>query len=73
MSRITHIRITLKDAHGNTVDGGIYPATEAAKRIADFVVLHGTDPDALGKHAQQGSVQFSPVLPRPITRTGTSP
>jgi hypothetical protein len=56
-----NIRMTLRDAHGNVVEEGVYTPEEARKAAAQFVFLHGSDPEENGRGAQAGSIRFEPT------------
>lgn len=52
---------TFRDARANIIDTVEGEAAEVIARIAEFVLLHGTDPDENGADAAPGSVSFTPV------------
>lgn len=52
---------TFRDARANIIDTVEGEAADVIAQIANFVLLHGTDPDENGKDAAPGTVSFVPV------------
>ncbi len=49
------------DATDNLIEEFTEHVDDAIKRIANFVELHGTDPDENGAGAQAGRITFTPI------------
>lgn len=60
-SGISHLAFTFFDPFGAEIAGDILPVPDALRRIADFIEIHGTDPECEGQGAQSGSVLFYPT------------
>ena len=58
---ITHMRVVFRDADGEFIERFTKPTAEACASAADFMLLHGTDPDESGKQAAPGTIKFYPV------------
>lgn len=59
-----HLIARLYDAEGveiETLDG---PAEDIARRIGEFALLHGADPDGAGEAARPGRIEFEPYKGR---------
>lgn len=55
-----NIRYRLFDSQGELVEEGSLPVEEAADKAAEFVRLHGGDPDEDGEAAMAGAIEFEP-------------
>ena len=52
---------TFLDRFGTAIDTVEGEPEDVIKKIADFVRLHGTDPDLNGQDAAAGSIFFAPI------------
>jgi hypothetical protein len=50
----------LLDANGTVVEEGVFTPRQAQEKAAQFILLHGADPEESGRGAKPGSVEFEP-------------
>jgi hypothetical protein len=55
------IKVELRDASHNLVEGPTLAPGLAAAKAFRFVLLHGADPDEGGRGAQEGTIHFEPM------------
>jgi hypothetical protein len=55
------LEVTLQDARGNLIETFDADLEAARERIAEFVLLHGADPEERGRGSQAGGIWFKPI------------
>ena len=58
---IRYLEVVLLDRHTNVIDRKMLPTEEAIAFAADYMRIHGTDPDCDGEGAMAGSIFFYPA------------